>query len=100
MGIFHSISSVFAFQLAFLTKSLVSLVYIALTFLISSSYEVFLTTSSFATLLSLLKLTGLAPSLSISNLSISSFRLVKSTFLVNFDVLAPVAFSSQIFFHN
>ena len=46
-------------------------------FLILALYSVFLTTSFFTTLLSLLKSTGTGANLSISNLSILFFKLLK-----------------------
>ena len=83
-------------------------------FLILRSYSVFLTTSFFTTLLSLLKSTGTGANLSISNLSTllfkllklfgklfnlsisnlstSVFKLTRSDFAANLDVLIPVAF--------
>ena len=98
----------------FLTKLLVSVVWIALTFLTNSFYSAFLTTSSFTTSLNLLKsletgntsstsnlstlvfklfkLLGTLFNLSISSLSTSDFKLAKSVFLANYDVPTPVAF--------
>ena len=52
----------------FLTKSLVSVVLIALTFLTNSSYSAFSTTSVFTTSFSLLKSTGAGNYFSTSNL--------------------------------
>ena len=103
----------------FLTKSLVSVVLILLTFLTNPFYSVFLTTSFFITLFSLLKSTGVISNfvisnsstlffkllkllgtflnLSISNLSISDFKLTKSVFLAKSDVSTPVAFFKSNF---
>ena len=52
------------------------------------SYIVFLTTSFFTTLLSLLKSTGTVANLSISNLSTSVFKLDRFVFNANFEVSA------------
>ena len=67
---------------SFLTKLLVSVLLILLTFLTNSLYSVFLTTSFFTTLLSLLKSTEAVFNLPVSNLSTLFFKLVKplSTF--------------------
>ena len=57
-----------------------------------------LSTSNLSTLLfKLLKLVGTFFSLSISNLSTLDFKLAKSTFLANFDVSTPAAFSKSAF---
>ena len=62
----------------FLTKLLVSVVSIALMFLTNSSYTVFSTTLFFTTSRSLLKSVGVVSILSISDLSISGFKLAIS----------------------
>ena len=69
-----------------------TIVGIAWTFLTNSSNKVFLTTSFFAVLFSLLKSTGIVFSLPITNLLISDFKLTKSVFLAKFDVSTPVVF--------
>ena len=51
----------------------------------NSSYTVFLTTSFPTTLLSLLKSAEVVSNLPITNLSISGFKLAKSTFLPKSD---------------
>ena len=67
----------------FLTKLLVSVVLILLTFLTISSYSVFLMAPFFTALLSLLKSTGVVSNAPISNLSFLLFKLLKpiDTFL-------------------
>ena len=72
----------------FVTKALVLVV---LTGIADSSCTVLWTTSFFTTLLSLLESTGVVYDSSISNLWTFDFKLAKSTFLGNFDVLVPVA---------
>ena len=106
----------------FVTKLLVSLVWIALTVLTNSPYSVFLTTSIFTTLLSLLKSTGAVSNfsisnlftlsfkllkllgtffiLSISNLFTSDFKLAKSGFLAKPDVSTLVTLFKSALFHN
>ena len=64
-------------QSVFLTSPLVS---ILSTLATNLSYAVFLTTSFFTTLLSLLKSTGTVANLSTSNLSASLFKLAKFVF--------------------
>ena len=76
-GILFSNLDLSVSYLAFKTKSLVS---IAFTLATNLSYTVFLTTSFFTTPLSLLKSTGTGTNLSISNLSISAFKLAKFVF--------------------
>ena len=85
------ISKIFVSYSGFLIKSLVSTVWIALTFLINSWYTILLTTSFFTTLLCLPKSIGVVSICSISNLSASGFKLNKLPFLANFDVLMPAA---------
>ena len=70
---------------------------ISFPFATNLSYRVFLTTSLFNTLLSLLKSTGTVCNLSKSFLSISAFRIVKSDFAANLDVTTPVAFFKSVF---
>ena len=72
----------------------------ALTFLTNSLYTVFLTTSYFTTLLRLLKLAGIVSNLSISTLSISGFKLAKSTILTSFDVITPATPLIQNMLHD
>ena len=96
-GIFFSISSIFVFYSALLTKLLVSLVLIKLNFLTNLLYTSFLTTSFFNTLLSSLKSTGLVFNLSISNLSKSDFKPAKLVFLSDFGVTTPVALFKSTF---
>ena len=60
-----------------ISKSLVLVVLILLTFLINSSYSVFLTTSYFTTSLSLLKSRDVVSNSPISNLFILFFKLLK-----------------------
>ena len=60
----------------------------------------FLTTSFFTTSLSLLKSTGAGTNSSISNLSISAFKLAKSDFAASLDVSIPVAFLNQLLLNN
>ena len=73
-----------------MTKLPTSTAQIALSFLINSSYTVFLTTSVFTTSLSLLKSTGAFFNSEMSNFAIFDFKIAKSTFLANFDVLTLV----------
>ena len=73
------------------------LVSILFTFVTNLSYTIFLTTSLFITLLSLLKSTGTAFNLSASILSISAFKLVKSYFATDLDVSTYVAFLKSDF---
>ena len=86
---------------------------------LESSYSVFLATSFFNTLLSLLKSTGVVSNfpmsnlsallfkllgtffnLSMSNLSTSDFKLAKSVFLAKSDVSTPVAFFKSLLLRN
>ena len=83
--------------LVFKTNVLVSILFTLATNL---SYTVFLTTSFFTVLLNLLKSTGTVTNFSISNLSTSAFKLTKSDFAANLDVLIPVAFFKSVFLHN
>ena len=82
----------------FLTKLVVSVVLIALTFLTNSSYTSFLTTYLPTTSLNFFKSTGRASNLPISNLSIFNSELAKSTFLPNLVVSTPVFFLFFCFF--
>ena len=82
----------FCAVIRFLAKSLVPVVSTTLTFLTSSSYTVFLTTSFSTTLFSLLKSARVVSKLPISDLSISYFKLAKSTFLANSNISTPAAF--------
>ena len=61
-------------------------------FLTNSSHVVFLKTSLFTTLLSLLKSAGVVFNSSISNLLVSVFKLAKSIFLAKSVVSTPVYF--------
>ena len=107
---------------AFLAAKLVTSGILSSIFLILALYSIFLTTSFFTALLSLLKSTGTGANLSISNLSTllftlfklvgklfnlsisnlstSVFKLTRSDFAANLDVLIPVAFLIQILLHN
>ena len=58
---------------------------------------VFLTTSLFSRLLSLLKSTGTVFNLSASILSTSAFKPAKSDFDAKLDVSAPIAFFKSVF---
>ena len=51
----------------------------------------------FTTSFTLLKSTGTGTNLSISNLSISAFKLTKSDFAASLDALIPVAFVNSVF---
>ena len=62
------------------------------------SYTVFLTILFFTKSLSLLESTGIGTNLSISNLSISAFKLAKSDFSASLDVSIPVAFLKSHYF--
>ena len=64
----------------------------SINFLINSSNIDFLTTSFFATSLSLLKPTRVVSNLQISNQLISDFKQAKSGFLAKFDVSTHVGF--------
>ena len=59
-----------------------------------------LTTSFFTTSISVIKTTDVISNLSTSNLSFSNFKLAKSAFLENFDLLILFAFFSQVLLHN
>ena len=61
------------------------------------SCSVFLTTSFFATSLSLLKSTGTGTNLSISNLSTSAFKLAKFVFNAKLEVSACEIFLISVF---
>ena len=80
--------------LVFKTNSLVSILF---TFATNLSYTVFLPTSFFTTLLSLLKLTGTGPNSSISNLSISALKLAISAFAASLGGSIPAAFYKSAF---
>ena len=71
-----------------------------LIFLTNSLYTVFLISSVFTTLLSLLKSTGIGFNLPLSNLLIFDFRLAKSALSVKSDASTPAAFLSQIILHS
>ena len=60
-------------------------------------YTVFLTTSFFTTLLTLLKSTGTGTNLTISNFSISTFKLAKSDLADSFDASISVAIFKSVF---
>ena len=80
-----------------LVFEIIPLVSIFLTLATNLLYTVFLTTSLFTTLLSLLKSTGTAFNLSTSILSTSAFKLAQSGFTSNLDGSAPVAFLKSAF---
>ena len=106
LGIWLSISVIFALKTVFFNKFSVSLIFfsksdlsvlylvfktnsvisIDLTIVINFSYTVFLTTSLFITLLNLLKSTG-----TIFTLSTLAFKLVMFDFSARLDVSIPVA---------
>ena len=83
LGILFSNSVLPVWYLVFKTNSLVS---ISSTFATNLSYTVFLTTSFFTTLLSLLKSVGRCANLSISNISTSVFKLAKFAFNAKLEV--------------
>ena len=99
-GIFFSASLIFFSKsdlpvpyLVFKTNQLTSKLFTLETNL---SYLVFLTTSFFTTSLSLPKSTGTDTNLSLSNLSISAFKLAKSDFAASVDVSVSVAFFKSV----
>ena len=67
------------------------------TFVTNLSYSVFLTTSFFTTLLSLLKSAGTGAYLSISNLSTSVFKLAKFDFSAKLLTSTWVTFFRSVF---
>ena len=67
------------------------------TFAANLSYTAFLTTLFFTKSLSLLKSTGSGADLSMSNLSISVFRLAKFVFSSKFEVSTCVTFFKTVF---
>ena len=67
------------------------------TFAAKLSYTVFLTTSFFTASLSLLKSAGTGANLSMSNLSISVFRLAKFAFSVKPEVSTCGTFLRSVF---
>ena len=81
-------------HIAFKTNQLVS---IFSTFSTNLSYTAFSTTSSFTTLLSLLKSTGTGINLSISNLSTSVFKLAKFDFSTKLEVSTCEIFLISVF---
>ena len=64
------------------------------------SHTVFLTKLLFTTLLNLLKSTGTVFNLVTSILSTSAFKLAKSDFASNLDVITPVSFFKSVLLHN
>ena len=64
------------------------------------SCTVFLTALLSATLLGLFESTRVLSELSIPSLSTPDFKIAKSAFLANCDVLLPVAFLNRILLHN
>ena len=64
------------------------------------SHTVFLTKLLFTTLLNLLKSTGTVFNLVTSILSASAFKLAKSDFASNLDVITPVSFFESVLLHN
>ena len=95
--IFFSNSVLSGSYLVFNTNALVSILFTSAT---SLSYIVFLTTSFFTTLLSLLKSTGTSANLSISDLSISVFRLAKFDFNAKLEVSTCEIFLISVLLHN
>ena len=70
------------------------------TFAINLSYTVFLTTSIFTTLLNLLKPAGIGTSLSMSDLSMSLFKLAKLVFSAKLEVSTCEIFLISVLLHN
>ena len=110
LGISFLTSFILALRVVLVVKLVISGILSSI-FLILALYTSFSTTSVFTTSLSLLKSTGTdfylsasnSDNLSISNLSTTSFKLAKSSFLANWDVSTPVAFLNrfcQILLHN
>ena len=94
LGIFFYDSVLSVLYLVFNTKSLVS---VLLTSATDSSYVVFLTTSFFTALLSLVKSVGTGTYLSMSNLSTSVFKLAKFVFNAKPEVSTCVTFFKSVF---
>ena len=82
------------------SKSIIPLVSIAFTFVTDFPYTVFLTTSLFTTLFSLLKSTATVFNLCTSILSTLAFKLAKSNFAARLDVSSPVDLLNQRMLHN
>ena len=80
--------------LVFKTNPLLSTLFTLVTNL---SYTVFLTISFFTTSLSLLKSTGTGTNLSVSDLSVSAFKLCKSDFIAILDGSIPAVFFKSAF---
>ena len=81
--VFFSKSDLPVSYLVFKTNPLLSIVF---TFATNLSYAIFLTTSLFTTLISLLKSTGAVFTLPVSIFSTSGFKLAKSNFADRLDV--------------
>ena len=94
LGIFFYDSVLSVLYLVFNTKSLVS---VLLTSATDSSYVVFLTTSFFTALLSLVKSVGTGTYLSMCNLSTSVFKLAKFVFNAKPEVSTCVKFFKSVF---
>ena len=94
IGIFIYNSVLSVLYLVFNTKSLVSILFTLAT---NSSYVVFLTTSFFTALLSLVKSVETGTFLSMCNLSTSAFKLAKFVFNAKIEVSACVTFFKLVF---
>ena len=94
LGIFFYDSVLSVLYLVFNTKSLVSILFTLAT---NSSYVVFLTTSFFTALLSLVKSVGTGTYLSMSNLSTSVFKLAKFVFNAKPEVSTCATFFKSVF---
>ena len=94
LGIFFYDSVLSVLYLVFNTKSLVS---VLLTSATDSSYVVFLTTSFFTALLSLVKSVETGTYLSMCNLSTSAFKLAKFVFNAKIEVSTCVTFFKLVF---
>ena len=94
LGIFFYDSVLSVLYLVFNTKSLVS---VLLTSATDSSYVVFLTTSFFTALLSLVKSVETGTFLSMCNLSTSAFKLAKFVFNAKIEVSTCVTFFKLVF---
>ena len=94
LGIFFYDSVLSVLYLVFNTKSRVS---VLLTSATDSSYVVFLTTSFFTALLSLVKSVETGTFLSMCNLSTSAFKLAKFVFNAKIEVSTCVTFFKLVF---
>ena len=99
----YVISPLTSFLLALrvvLVAKLVILSILSLKRFILAPYTSFLTTSFFATSLSLLQSTGTGTNLSASNLSTLYSKLAKLTFLANFNASTHLAFYNILLMHD